>query len=96
MGAKYVQLDAIDFEERDWVPHSGWPFDQAALDPFYARAHVACGIGPFCYDAEYWHEKPKCLWLHGDGVLTCGVYQLGPARVFGSEAQSTVFPRPPT
>src|SRR5512143_336482 len=26
VAAKYVRLDAIDFESRPWVPHSGWPF----------------------------------------------------------------------
>ena len=32
-------FDPIDFEKRDWVPHSGWPFDRKHLDPFYARAN---------------------------------------------------------
>src|SRR5215472_15553791 len=25
---RLVPLDAIDFEKRAWVPHSGWPFDK--------------------------------------------------------------------
>src|SRR5687768_15194408 len=37
-------LDASDFEERDWVPHSGWPFPRAHLDDYYARAHSLCGL----------------------------------------------------
>src|SRR3954469_2586959 len=28
-------LDAIDFERRDWMPHSGWPFPKSALDAYY-------------------------------------------------------------
>ena len=32
--------DAIDFEKRDWVPHSGWPIRREDLDPFYARARL--------------------------------------------------------
>src|SRR5215204_2266624 len=34
-GAKFVPLDAIDFEEREWIPHSGWPFSKKTLDPYY-------------------------------------------------------------
>jgi choline dehydrogenase-like flavoprotein len=31
-------LDAIDFEQRNWLPHSGWPFGREALEPYFARA----------------------------------------------------------
>jgi choline dehydrogenase-like flavoprotein len=31
-------FDPIDFEQRSWVAHSGWPFDRAHLTPFYDRA----------------------------------------------------------
>ena len=33
-----LPLDPIDYAERAWVPHSGWPLDPAALAPFVARA----------------------------------------------------------
>jgi choline dehydrogenase-like flavoprotein len=42
-------LDEDDFERREWVPHSGWPFDRVALEPFYRRAQTACRLGPFGY-----------------------------------------------
>jgi len=42
-------LDEDDFERRDWIPHSGWPFDRTALEPFYRRAQSVCGLGPFGY-----------------------------------------------
>ena len=31
-------LDEIDFTERSWVPHSGWPFDRSVLAPYYGEA----------------------------------------------------------
>ena len=31
-------FDPIDFDERSYVPHSGWPFNRAHLDPYYVRA----------------------------------------------------------
>ena len=32
-------LDAWDFEPRDWIPLSGWPFGLEELDPWYRKAH---------------------------------------------------------
>jgi choline dehydrogenase-like flavoprotein len=45
-------LDPIDFEQRSWVPHSGWPITRAELDPWYARAQGVCDLGPPAYDDE--------------------------------------------
>ena len=39
-------LDAIDFEERSWVPNSGWPFSRAELDPYYEEALPLFDIDP--------------------------------------------------
>ncbi len=30
--------DEIDFQLRSWIPSSGWPISQAALQPYYGRA----------------------------------------------------------
>jgi len=30
VGVRHVPLDKIDFEKRDWLPYSGWPFDKSA------------------------------------------------------------------
>lgn len=43
-GGRCAELDAIDFEKRDWVPHSGWPFSYDELRPYYARAREAFGL----------------------------------------------------
>ena len=31
-------FEAIDFEERPWIPHSGWPIRRSDLDAWYPRA----------------------------------------------------------
>jgi choline dehydrogenase-like flavoprotein len=49
---RYVPLDEIDFERRDWVPESGWPFSRREIQPFYERAQQVCDIGKFDYRAE--------------------------------------------
>ena len=36
--------EPIDFEARDWIPHSGWPISRADLDPYYARAAETVGL----------------------------------------------------
>jgi choline dehydrogenase-like flavoprotein len=41
---RWKRFDPIDFEPRDWVPHSGWPISYAALDPHYMRAARAAGV----------------------------------------------------
>ena len=37
-GGQALPLTPLDFEQRDWVPRSGWPISHAAVEPFYARA----------------------------------------------------------
>lgn len=53
-----VPFDPIDFEERDWVPHSGWPITRADLEPFYARANVLCEAGAYTYTAPAAFRRP--------------------------------------
>ena len=38
---RYVPLDEIDFERRDWVPESGWPFSRGEIEPYYERARTS-------------------------------------------------------
>lgn len=37
-------LDAIDFEARAGIPHTGWPFGLERLVPYYERAERLCGL----------------------------------------------------
>jgi choline dehydrogenase-like flavoprotein len=46
-------LDELDFLQRDWIPHSGWPLDRAELDPYYMRARQVAGFPtPWLPDRE--------------------------------------------
>lgn len=47
-------LDPMDFQERSWVPDSGWPIGRADLDPFYERVLPIFEIGPMSFGAEAW------------------------------------------
>ena len=82
-GAKYAPLDQMDFEARSDFPLSGWPFDRTSLDPFYRRAHRACGLGDFDYDSAHWATADRpCLSSRDAQTLTTGVYHVGPAHWF--------------
>jgi choline dehydrogenase-like flavoprotein len=85
VGAKYTPLEPIDLETREWWPLSGWPFEPAHLEPYYARAQTLCGLGPATYRGEDWAsaERP-CLPL-ATGPLNTSVYQFGPGRAFTAE-----------
>jgi choline dehydrogenase-like flavoprotein len=55
-GGRCAELDEIDFERRDWVPHSGWPFSKDALVPYYTAAREIVGIADRPLDTRLWRE----------------------------------------
>lgn len=82
-GARTRPLDAIDFEERDWVPYSGWPFDRSHLDPYFERAQSVFKLGPYVYSPEEWNdpEKQPCLPFANGRVETV-IFQFGGRDTF--------------
>lgn len=65
-------LDEIDFEARDWLAYSGWPFSRKTLEPYFARAQSLVEAGPFIYDnAKIWSGSQGApLPLAQGGVYT--------------------------
>ena len=53
-GGRCVPLQAIDFEQRAWVPHSGWPISLADLEVHYRQAHADLELGEFEYGEALW------------------------------------------
>jgi choline dehydrogenase-like flavoprotein len=85
-------LDPIDFEKRDWVPHSGWPITRADLDPYYARAHKNLDLGPYEYRDAYWKEKDPTtdsLPLN-QAVVFNKMWQFSPPTRFGTKYKDTI------
>lgn len=76
-------LDPLDFEQRDWVPNSGWPFGRKELDPFYERAQRWCQLGPYEYDFGKW-EIPQDMLVPIQGKFENALYQFGPPTRFGA------------
>lgn len=44
-GGRCAEFDPIDFERRDWVPHSGWPIGPDELRPYLVEARALLGVG---------------------------------------------------
>jgi choline dehydrogenase-like flavoprotein len=77
-------LDAVDFELRPTVPHSGWPIGLRDLEPYYEPAQSLCELGPFEYDGAHWARThgARPLPLTGGGFET-SVFQFSPPTRFG-------------
>ena len=61
-GGEIVELEDEDFEPRDWLPGSGWPFGKEELKPYYARALSAEGMPVADPDAEICGRRALRAW----------------------------------
>jgi len=86
-------FDPIDFETRDWVPHSGWPIRREELDPFYARAQPLLQLGPYEYAASDWQRRDSTLIpLRLDPhVMWTKMWQFSPPTRFGTRYRDAVI-----
>jgi choline dehydrogenase-like flavoprotein len=85
-GGRCIPFDAIDFEKRDWVPHSGWPLTKAQLDPYFARANRLCEAGDYKFRSEEaFPEKQREMIAGFDGadVVSNQLERWGPPTHFG-------------
>lgn len=64
-GGRCMPLDAIDFEQRDFMPNSGWPIDRSTLMPFYPKANRLCEAGDFAYSVSEAFEQPMRPMIEG-------------------------------
>jgi choline dehydrogenase-like flavoprotein len=75
-GGRCMPFDPIDFEARDWVPHSGWPIAYEDLAPFFAPANHYLEAGQYEYDADHAFSPPAppmFAGFHSDVVRTNGL-----------------------
>jgi choline dehydrogenase-like flavoprotein len=80
---KSTVFDDIDFAERSWVPHSGWPFGRESLVPYFDRAAQVLNLGPNCYDKRVWDfiGKAKPVTELDARVLKSWFWQFARSRV---------------
>lgn len=85
-GGFCAPYDPIDFEQRDWVPHSGWPLTRSDLDPFYERAHEIVELGPYEYDPAYWEaqDSERVRLPFDESVIETKMWQFSAPTRFGT------------
>jgi choline dehydrogenase-like flavoprotein len=76
------ELDPTDFERRDWVAESGWPFGHEVLAPHYERARGICEVD----DASIARRMPPTAAdpvALGERLETVN-FRLSPPTAFGN------------
>jgi choline dehydrogenase-like flavoprotein/nucleoside-diphosphate-sugar epimerase len=55
-GGRCAPFDAIDLEERPWIPESGWPFEIGDLTPYLDRTapYLGLAVGSGFSDERFW------------------------------------------
>ncbi|MGN6581864.1 MAG: FAD-dependent oxidoreductase [Bordetella sp.] len=64
-GGRCMPMDAIDFERRDYIAHSGWPIGLDGLLPYYPRANQLCEAGDFAYTVDTAFKRPVRAMIGG-------------------------------
>ena len=85
-GGRCIPFDEVDFEPREWVPHSGWPFRRAELAPYFTRATALCEAGEDRFDARdvFPDTQPEIVaGLDDATVASWPLERWGPPTHFG-------------
>ena len=83
---RWKRFDPIDFEQRDWVPHSGWPLGYSELAPYYTRAAGAAGLRDDDDDGGH-----AASFLRSDAVVPTVFHTLREAeRDFGRASRAAM------
>ena len=84
--------DAIDFDKRDWVPHSGWPIRREDLDPFYARAQPILDLRQYKYEPADWKngDSDRVPLLGDSPAFTTKMWQFSPPTRFGTKYRNDI------
>ena len=89
-----LPLDAVDFEARDWVPSSGWPFASGTLDPYVRRAEALFGVAARGYDLGSWPARSPRPPLPDDGSVQFRYSQFAPDPDLGRRYRTRLAAAP--
>ena len=94
-GGRCALLDPIDFERREWVPHSGWPISRADLDRYYRFAHTQFELGEFNYEDRIWSILGVTPHEFDPDRLTTGLWRFDEkSERFGTSRSKDLFDAP--
>lgn len=82
----------VDFQTRQWFPHSGWPIELDALDPYYRRAVETLDLGAHEWDAHEIASRHDLdlLPFDDDPTVRSVLYQFSAPTRFGKKYQKAV------
>ena len=87
-------LEPIDFERRDWLPHSGWPISADTLQPYTADAAKLFELTSHSFELVDWQNRlPRPLELGGTDFENI-VFQFSPETNFGEVYRARVVNAP--
>lgn len=89
-----TRFDWWDFVEREWVPHSGWPFGLEEIEPFYERAQKLVELGPSeAWNVAYWAtQDPALAPLPFDPArVWTKIWQFSPPTRFGTRYRDPIL-----
>jgi choline dehydrogenase-like flavoprotein len=94
-GGRRALLQPIDFEHRDWVPHSGWPLRLADLEPHLRAAHAALDLGDYVYDESLWSTYDCQPPAFSPELFTTSFWRFDKgAERFGAQAKAALATAP--
>jgi choline dehydrogenase-like flavoprotein len=77
-------MNDIDFEQRDWVPYSGWPITRADLEDYYQKASEVLKLPDYRYfltrDWEQYVTQYRSDYLD-DKILSPAVFLFAPQPI---------------
>lgn len=80
-------LDPIDFEVRDWLPYSGWPFGIDEVNPFYERACDVFQL-PKTEFGIFEYLEPDQMEIKNE-ILETKVFQFSPPQQISKKNMQT-------
>ena len=91
-GGWSAPYDPQDFEKRDWVPNSGWPFARTEVEPYYPRAGRYLELERDTFDVdEYADESAGLVELPFDKkVMWTKMWQMSPPTRFGKKYRDAI------
>jgi choline dehydrogenase-like flavoprotein len=76
-------LEAVDFTRRDWLPWSGWPIGDDALEPYTADTAKLFELSDPRFDLGFWRDRlPSPFALDGTDFENA-LFQYSPETNFG-------------
>jgi choline dehydrogenase-like flavoprotein len=90
-GLRLIPLRPVDFEQRQWMPESGWPVSPDYFDEYYSRARAFLGGPSRGYTAEDWATADcQPLPLNRDRLCT-GVFQFADGEIISKHYRDAII-----